>query len=54
MLGTQRLDRGDPLRDRIVAKAGGLRKHENGEAGLRALRICDAAQRHAEKAKDDR
>ena len=38
MLGTQSLDRRNPLRDRIVTKAGGLGKDEDGEPRTAILR----------------
>ena len=49
----KRLDGGDPLRDRIVAKAGRLREDEDREPGLRALRLGGAAQRHPQDGEDE-
>jgi len=48
VLGPQRLDRRNPLRDRIVAKSGGLGEDEDAEPRIAALRCKAAIKRHAE------
>src|SRR6516165_12183132 len=53
MVGPERLDGGDAVRNRVVAKAGRLAENEDRELGLRALRLGDAARRPAEHAEDD-
>ena len=47
VLGTQRFDRGNALRNRVVAKAGRLREDEDGEPRLGARGGAEAHQ-HAE------
>ena len=49
VLGPQRLDRRNPLRDRIVAKSGGLGEDEDAEPRIAALRCKAAIKRHAEE-----
>src|ERR1700730_12028224 len=47
VLGTQRFDRGNALRDRVVAKAGRLREDEDGEPRLGTRGGAEVRQ-HAE------
>src|SRR3984893_5043136 len=49
VLGPQRLDRRNPLRDRIVAKSGGLGEDEDAEPRIAPLRCKAAIKRHAEE-----
>src|SRR6266446_1397365 len=49
MLGAQRFDRGNALRNRVVAKAGRLREDEDGEPRLGARGRAAEACQHAEE-----
>src|SRR5271155_3651412 len=47
VLGPERLDRRNPLRDRIVTKAGGLGEDEHGEPRIATPRCGGEMERHA-------
>ncbi|HKM71418.1 MAG TPA: pyrroloquinoline quinone precursor peptide PqqA [Stellaceae bacterium] len=53
MLGAQRLDSGDRLRDRVVAKARRLGKDESCKAGPLVLRLSMADRGRLESAEHD-
>jgi hypothetical protein len=53
MVGAERFNGGDPMRDRVVAKTGRLREDEDREPGLRAFSLGDPAERREEDAEDD-